>query len=134
MSTLLLSSLLWMAVAADNADAASPAVVEVKDAQPSQSIFDAASRKEPLELKSRQEAEKHFSEDALAKLAKQVDFEKQVVLVFAWKGSGQDRLDVEVLESFPEQVVFRYKRGLTRDLRPHVHVYALRSNVKWSVK
>ena len=73
----------------------------------------------------------YFSEDALAALTKQVDFEQRVVLVFAWRGSGQDRLSYSVAESFPEQVFFEYKPGRTKDLRPHVYVFALRANVKW---
>ena len=36
-------------------------------------------------------------------------------------------------ESFPEQITFRIQPGRTRDLRPHVRVFALRGNVKWSV-
>jgi hypothetical protein len=70
----------------------------------------------------------------VAKLARQVDFEQQFVLLFAWRGSGQDRFRYTVAESYPEQVFFTYRAGRTRDLRPHVYVYALRSNVKWNVK
>ena len=43
-------------------------------------------------------------------------------------------VNVNIAESYPEQVFFTYKPGRTRDLRPHVYVFALRSNVKWSVK
>lgn len=111
-----------------------PSIKVVKDAKPKPSIFKAATRKKPLVLRSAEEAAPHFSEDELAKLKKQVDFDQQIVLVFAWKGSGQDRLTYEVLESYPEQVVFTYKPGRTRDLRPHVYVYVLRSNVKWRNK
>ena len=35
---------------------------------------------------------------------KQSDFEQQVVLVFAWRGSGRDRSEYAVLESFPEPI------------------------------
>ena len=65
-------------------------------------------------------------------IQKQVDFQQQVLLVFAWKGSGQDRLEFAVAESFPEQIFFSLKPGKTFDLREHVHLYAVRSNVKWS--
>ena len=67
-------------------------------------------------------------------LGSQVDFEKQFLLVLAWQGSGGDRLNYTVAESFPEQIFFSMKRGLTRDLRPHMQVYALRSNVRWSIQ
>ena len=89
---------------------------------------------EPREIRSAEDAAKHFDGDALTKLTESVDFEKQIVLVFAWRGSGRDKLDFVVMESFPEQIAFSRQPGLTRDLRPHVHVYALRSNVKWSVR
>jgi hypothetical protein len=39
-----------------------------------------------------------------------------------------------VKESFPEQIMFSYKPGRTRDLRPHLKVYVLQSNVKWAVE
>ncbi len=122
---------LFTSMAAADQDSDLPPIKAVKDAKPQASAFDAASRDKPLVIRSEDDAAKHFSEDDLAMLKNQVDFDKQFVLVFAWKGSGQDRLDYEVLESFPEQIVFKYKPGLTRDLRPHVHTYVLRSNVKW---
>lgn len=88
----------------------------------------------PNIIKSTEEAAKHFGKDALEKLGKEVDFEKQFLLVFEWKGSGGDSLSYAVAESFPEQIIFSLKRGLTRDLRSHTHIYALRSNVQWSAK
>jgi hypothetical protein len=56
------------------------------------------------------------------------------VLVFAWQGSGGDKLEYAILESFPEQIPFSLRPGLTDDIRSHTRVFALRSNVKWSVK
>jgi hypothetical protein len=43
-------------------------------------------------------------------------------------------MEYEVAESFPEQITFSLKPGLTRDLRPHVKIFALRANVKWRMK
>ena len=43
-------------------------------------------------------------------------------------------MSYHVLQSYPEQIVFVRKPGMTKDLRSHAKVYALRSNVKWSVK
>jgi len=108
-----------------------PPIQEVKGAKPDASVFKAASRQKPLVIESKKAAAEHFSQDALAALVKRVDFEQQVALVFAWRGSGQDRLSFDVAESYPEQVFFRYKPGRTRDLRPHLYVFALRTNVKW---
>ena len=114
-------------------DASIPPIQEIKDAQPGPEVFKAAKRGEPLVLKTADEAEKYFGDDALATLKEKVDFEQQIVLVFAWRGSGQDKLTYAVAESFPEQIRFKIEPGRTRDLRPHLHVFALRKNVKWSV-
>lgn len=108
-----------------------PPIKVIAKATPGRGIFNIATRNKPLVIRSEKEAAKHFEGDELARLTKQVDFEQQIVLVFAWRGSGQDKLTYSVLESYPEQVVFHYKPGRTKDLRPHIHVYALRSNVKW---
>lgn len=73
-------------------------------------------------------------DDTRKRVAKLVDFKEQTLLVFAWQGSGGDKLDFVVLESFPEQIRFTVTPGKTFDLRQHVHLYAVRKNVKWSVK
>lgn len=99
--------------------------------KPNDSIFKAATRDKPLVIKSAADATKHFPAEGIATLKKEVDFDKQIVLVFAWRGSGQDKLSYSVLESFPEQIVFNFKRGRTKDLRPHTLVFVLRSNVRW---
>ena len=126
-------SVVLFTVTCASANQGLPPIQKLKGAKPQPSVFKAASQKKPLVIRSQEDAAKHFSEQELAKLTKQVDFGKQVILVFAWRGSGQDRLEFNILESFPEQVVFQYKPGRTRDLRPHVYVYALRSNVKWRI-
>jgi hypothetical protein len=108
-----------------------PPIERLKEITPKASVFEAVKGNDPLVVKSAEEAAKHFDEEALAALKKRVDFQKQIVLVFAWKGSGQDKLDYKVLESFPEQVVFELTPGRTKDLRSHTHVYVLRANVKW---
>jgi hypothetical protein len=111
-----------------------PSITELKDVAPLPAAFDQSSATKPLELKTAAEAAKVFSKEELAKLTKEVDFDRQVVLVFAWRGSGQDRLTFAVAESFPEQVFYTYQRGRTRDLRPHVAVHALRKNVTWKAR
>jgi len=108
-------------------------IVPVK-AKPESSIFKNSNFNKPIVVKSKEEAAKHFGKEAVAALVKAVDFKKQFVLVFAWRGSGGDQLNYSVAESFPEQIFFSRKFGRTRDLRSHAKVFALRSNVKWSVK
>ncbi len=112
---------------------AQEAIVSIK-AKPDSSIFKNSNFNKPIVVKSKEEAAKHFGKEAIATLVKAVDFKKQVVLVFAWRGSGGDQLNYTVAESFPEQITFSRQFGRTRDLRPHAKVFALRSNVKWSVK
>jgi hypothetical protein len=109
-----------------------PAIVEIK-VKPDEGSRKNSTWAKPLVIKSAAEAGKHFSKDALATLMKQVDFKNQIVLVFAWAGSGRDKLNYTVAESFPEQITFSLKAGETFDLRSHAHVYALRSNVRWKV-
>lgn len=109
-------------------------ITELKNLRAEEAVFKDASRTKPVVLKSLKNGAKYFDEEELAAISKTVDFEKQIVLLFAWKGSGQDRLQYVLKESLPEQVMFSYKPGRTRDLRPHVKVYILRSNVKWAVE
>ncbi len=108
-------------------------ITELKDLRAEVAVFTDASRIKPLVLKSLKDGAKYFDKEALDTISKAVDFGKQNVLVFAWKGSGQDRLRYEVKESFPEQIEFFYEQGLTKDLRRHVKVFVLRSNVRWTV-
>ena len=122
------------ALASARAEAKVPPIKKLEKVAPKPSAFKASSWRKPIVLRSAKEAAAHFSEEALPELTKQVDFGEQFVLLFAWRGSGQDRLRYAVAESYPEQVFFTYKAGRTRDLRPHVHLYALRSNVTWRVK
>ena len=111
-----------------------PPVTQLENVTPSENVFESSHWNKPLVLKSHAQCQKYFSAENLAKLLKQVDFDRQVVLVLAWKGSGQDRLKANVLESSPEQVRFSYFPGKTKDLRPHSYVFAVRSDVSWSGK
>jgi hypothetical protein len=108
-------------------------IVELK-VTPEKSVFKDSAFHKPIVIKSKDDAAKHFGKDALDTIGKSVDFEKQIMLVFAWQGSGGDKLNYSILESFPEQVPFSLKMGMTDDLRSHTRVFALRSNVRWSVK
>ena len=101
---------------------------------PEKSAFKNSAWNKPIVIKSQDEAAKHFGKDALATITTKVDFKKQIVLVFAWQGSGGDKLEYQILESFPEQIPFSLRPGVTDDLRSHSRVFALRSNVRWSVK
>ena len=99
-----------------------PPIQAVKGVKPKPSVFKAAVRGKPLVIRSEKEAAEHFADADVATLKDRVDFKQQIMLVFAWRGSGQDRLTHTVAESYPEQVFFTFRPGRTRDLRPHVQV------------
>jgi len=69
-------------------------------------------------------------EDVAARLKKDVDFTKTQLVLFAWGGSGQDKIAYEVKD---KKVVFSYTPGLTRDLRQHVRVYAIPKDYTYEV-
>ena len=119
-----------------NEDQTPPPIKQLTGLRPAASVFKATTRGKPLVIKSEKDAAQHFTGDGLAKLKKQVDFTQQYVLVFAWRGSGQDRLgfDRRLSDRGVDEIVFHLKPGRTRDLRSHTSVYVLRSNVKWLVK
>src|SRR5262249_926419 len=86
---------------------------------PPNSVFKNSAWNKPLVIKSQDEAARHFGKDALETIARKVDFRKQIVLVFACQGSGGDKLEYKILESFPEQILFSLRPGVTDDLRSH---------------
>lgn len=88
----------------------------------------------PLVLKSDGDADRVLSENSSTRLKDTVNWNQQVALVFAWQGSGQDRLRFNVLESAPEQIAFEFVPGRTRDLRRHCVVFLLRGDVTWNIR
>ncbi len=109
-----------------------PALKEVKSQIKPESfskLVKVSTAKKPLEIGGKAELAKFFSEKEVNKLVGEIDFSTQKMIVFAWRGSGRDKIDFVILESFPEKVSFSYKMGRTRDLRSHVKIYALRKNV-----
>jgi len=113
---------------------ADPPITALDEPKAEKVVFDDATRTKPIVLKSADDAAKYFNKAELAKLTKAVDFKNRFLLIFAWHGSGQDQMDFSVSESNPEQIIFKVKPGRTRDLRPHIVIYSLRSNVVWSAK
>ena len=65
--------------------------------------------------------------DAIAKI---VDFDKDYMLIFAWSGSGGDKLAAADEKG---EAVFTVTRGKTKDLRQHLRVFAVAKDAKWSV-
>ncbi|MFO0865573.1 MAG: hypothetical protein U0744_13140 [Gemmataceae bacterium] len=102
-------------------------VAELKNLTPKDTAFVTGRPPQPRVLKSEKDAAAYFDDAGLAQLRQQVDFGKQAVLLFAWRGSGQDKLTAVA------GATFVHKAGLTRDLRPHVAAYALPANARWRV-
>src|SRR5262245_23492463 len=93
-----------------------PALLEVQNLETKEAVFKASAATKPIVLKTEKEAAEYFAADELAKLQKQnVDFKNQIVLIFAWQGSGQDKLSYSIAESYPEQIRFTYAPGRTKD-------------------
>jgi hypothetical protein len=70
-----------------------------------------------------------------ARIKEQVDFSRQLLLVFRWAGSGQDRIEPRQEKKGDKvTVVFDYTPGLTRDLRQHLQLFAVRKNVDYRVQ
>ncbi|HSQ57471.1 MAG TPA: hypothetical protein VLM40_17245 [Gemmata sp.] len=92
---------------------------------------------EPTKIKSLEELKKNAVVGAAAEeIAKQIDFEKQDLLVFAWSGSGQDKITASIgASSDGKPIVYaEYLPGKTRDLRKHVRLFAATKGLKVEVE
>src|SRR5262245_45757037 len=67
-----------------------------------------------------------------AAILKQVNLKKEYLLVFAWGGSGGDRVSMEVSKD-GKTVTFKKTPGLTLDLVMHVKLYAVPAGAKYKV-
>jgi hypothetical protein len=87
----------------------------------------------PTRITNAEELAKAFPDvDAtwLVRIAKQVDFDKEELLFFAWTGSNTDRLSFKVDESRKVPVVaFNFARGSGEDMpRAKFRLYAIAKN------
>ena len=81
----------------------------------------------PVEIKTAEELAKSalLADDASRDaIKKQVNFEKEKVIVFVWAGSGGDKI-AGALSKDGKTATFTYKAGLTDDLRRHAFAYAV---------
>jgi hypothetical protein len=91
----------------------------------------------PTRITNAEELAKAFpdtDEEWLDRIARQVDFEKDELLFFAWIGSSTDRLTSKVEQTRKGPVVIiRYEKGRGEDMpRPQFGLYAIAKN--WRVK
>ena len=63
-----------------------------------------------------------------------VDFDKSLILIFAWAGSGQDKLSYEIDASGEKpKIIFSRTPGRTKDLRSHLHAYLVSKSADYEV-
>jgi hypothetical protein len=107
----------------DKADAVKE--IELKDLKKAPEF---AGVNKPTEIASADELAKAIpDEDAVAKIKKDVDFAKVKLVLFSWQGSGGDKL---TFSTEKDDVTFAFKAGLTRDLRTHLHLFAVPKDAK----
>ena len=69
-----------------------------------------------------------------AAIAKQVDFTKEYLVMFTWRGSGGDKKSFKVEEGKDGPVVvFTTSAGQSADLKPHVRLYAITKKATWRI-
>jgi hypothetical protein len=87
----------------------------------------------PTQITSAKELEKSVADkDARGAILKKVDLKKEYLLLFAWAGSGGDRLSFTAGKD-GKLVTFTLQPGHTDDLRYHVKLYALPKGAKYKV-
>jgi hypothetical protein len=67
-----------------------------------------------------------------AAILKQVDFDKEYLLLFQWSGSGQDKLLTNI-EDGPV-VAFRLVPGVTKDRKSHIRLYAVSTKANFRLE
>ena len=91
-------------------------------------------RAKPKTFEAAEELAEAVGDKAAEKIGEQVDFHHQFLVFFQWAGSGQDKLSFEIDErGETPKVVFKFRPGRTRDLRPHAYLYAIRKGVSWEI-
>jgi len=91
-------------------------------------------RAKPSVIENQDALTETFGDAGAKKISGQVDIGQQVLVFFQWAGSGQDELTCAVENRGDEvRVIFKFRAGLTRDLRPHAHLYAVRKGVPWEI-
>ena len=84
----------------------------------------------PFAANSKVEAVKLLGLQQAEDIEKQMSFKTHRVLLFMWAGSGQDRLDFDLVNG---KAIFRYVPGRTRDYRKHQKAFAVNKALKWEV-
>lgn len=106
------------AVAADD----KPAVKEIATKDLKVTFPKGGKATEPTEIKTADElAKSPVLKESADDIKKQVNFEKEKLVLFTWGGSGGDKLTPDEKAAG----TFALTRGLTRDFRMHVHLFVV---------
>ncbi len=119
----------------DGKDVDVPVVKEIAGIKPPGSFrLPGFQRTKPTVIEDHKALVDVFGIEDARKVAGRVNFDQQALVLFQWAGSGQDRLSCAVQDQSDEaRLVFKFKPGRTRDLRPHSCLYAVRRGVDWEV-
>jgi hypothetical protein len=72
---------------------------------------------------------------AADEIKKKLDFDKEKLVVFAWSGSGGDKLGGELNTADKKTTaLFKLTPGLTRDLRQHIHLFVVPKDAEVKVE
>lgn len=86
-----------------------------------------------IPMESFEDAAKYLNRASIESLDGKIDFQKDKLLLFAWKGSESDNFYVSPLISRPPEAKFTYNPGQDEKLKTHVKIFALQKDAKWSV-
>ena len=131
MRTLLALALAVSIPAAIRADDQDKLVRELELKSPKIGVKKGAQPADAAKITSKAELEQLITDEPTREaIAKIVDFEKSYLLIFAWAGSGGDKIAATDEKG---EAVFTVTRGKTKDLRQHLRVFAVAKDAKWSV-
>ena len=124
-----------LAASSKEKDVDMPVVVEITGVKPPRTTrLPGFHRTKPAVIENHDTLTKTFGDAKATKIIGQVYFDRQVLVFFQWSGSGQDKLTYAIQNQNEEAtVVFKFRAGRTRDLRPHAHLYAIRKSVIWRI-
>ena len=72
---------------------------------------------------------------AVEEIKKQVNFDKEKLVVFACGGSGGDKLATDITVADKKTTaVFTLTRGLTRDFRQHTHLFVVQKDAEVKIE
>lgn len=85
----------------------------------------------PLVITSAEEAVSYFDEFGLDTIERRMDWSKQSILVFAWTGASDDRM--QIMNEPDDQVdrLFLYTPGMRQEQRRHLEVYRIDHDMNW---